>query len=183
MSNFDKKVDDFVENYEKGFDKHVPNAVNAVEKVASGVNRFAIGCITVIGNLFFIAFCLWGVYAAYNAWNLSNVGETTTGIVTSLDESSSAEGGCCVYSPIIEFEANGETYTFEGDNASYPPEYEVGEEVRVIYNPENPSNAQINKASERWLMPVILIPAMLIGSLIFTFAMIQAWRRNTDVLS
>jgi hypothetical protein len=182
MTNFDKKIDNAVEKYEKSFDKNVNKLANTAEKVASGVNRLYIGCATVLGNLFFMAFCLWGAYAAYNSYNLSKNGETTTGIVIELEESSSTEGGCCVYSPVIEFEANGQTYTFESDSASYPPEYEVGEEVRVIYNPENPNNAQINKASERWLMPVLLIPAMFFGMIIFTFAMIRAYRRNDDIM-
>lgn len=177
MSNFDKKLDDAVEKYEKGFDKNVGKLANTAEKVAGGLNRLYIGCATILGNLFFLAFCLWGAYVAYNSYNLGKNGETTTGIVIELEESES-DGSCCVYSPVIEFEANGQTYTFEGDSASYPPEYEVGEEVRVLYNPENPSNAQINKVSERWLMPVIVIPAMIITSIIFTFAMIGAWRRN-----
>jgi hypothetical protein len=178
MSNFDKKLDDAVEKYEKGFDKYVPKALGAVEKVAVGLNRLYIGCATVSGNLFFLAFCLWGAYAAYNSYNLGKNGEATTGIVTRMEESNTTEGGCCVYSPVIEFEANGQTYTFKGDSASNPPEYEVGEEMRVLYNPENPNNAQINKASERWLMPVIIIPAMIITSIIFTFSMIRAFRSN-----
>lgn len=178
MSNFGKKIDDAVEKYEKGFDKHVPKAVDAAEKVAGGLNRLYIGCATILGNLFFIAFCLWGAYVAYNSYNLGKNGETTTGIVIELEESNDADGGCCVYSPVIEFEANGQTYTFESDNASYPPAYEVGEEVKILYNTENPNNAQINKLSERWLMPIIVIPAMIITSLIFTFSMIRAFRRN-----
>ena len=181
MGDFEKKVDDFVEKYEKGFDKHVPKALDAVEKVASGANRVSIGCITVLGNLFFLGFCLWGLFAAYKSFNLSRDGETTTGIVTSLSESSTGEGGCCVYSPVIEFEANGQTYTFEGDNASYPPAYRVGEEVRVIYDPTDPNTALINKASERWLFPVIIIPAMFFGMIIFTFFMVRAFRSNHPV--
>lgn len=178
MSNFDKKVDDFVDKYEKGFDKHVPNAINKVEKVAGGLNRLYIGCITIFGNLFFLAFCLWGAYAAYNSYNLGKNGEETTGIVIALEESSNADNGCCVYSPIIEFTANGQTYTIEGDSASYPPEYEVGEEVQILYNPQNPNNAQINKLLERWLMPIIIIPTMIFAALIFTFVMIRSWRKN-----
>ena len=178
MSNFDNKVDDLVDKYEKGFDKYVPKAVDAVEKVAGGLNRLYIGCATVIGNLFFLAFCLWGMYAAYNSWNLTKNGEITTGIVSLMEESNTNEGGCCVYSPVIEFQVNGQTYTFEGDNATYPPTYEVGEEVRVIYDPADPSNALINKASERWLFPVIIIPAMFFGMIIFTFSMVRAFRRN-----
>ena len=183
MSNFDKKLDEAVDKYEKGFDKHVPKAVNAVEKVAGGLNRMYIGCGLVLGNLFFLAFCLWGAYVAYISWNLGRAGENATCIVTQMEESNSTESGCCVYSPVIEFEANGLTYSFEGDTASYPPEYKVGEEVRVLYNPENPNNAQINKASERWLMPVIVIPAMVLTSIIFTFFMVRAFRRNDDMMT
>jgi hypothetical protein len=182
MSNFDKKLDDAVEKYEKSVEKNVNKLANTAEKVASGVNRLYIGCATILGNLFFLAFCLWGAYAAYNSYNLGKNGETTTGIVIELEESTDSDNSCCVYSPVIEFDANGQTYTFESDNASYPPEYEVGEEVRVLYNPSNPNNAQINKASERWLMPVLVIPAMIIGSIIFTFAMVRAFRRNDDVM-
>ncbi len=178
MNNFDKKLDDAVEKYEKSFDKNVGKIANTAEKIGGGLNRLYIGCATILGNLFFLAFCLWGVYVAYNSYTLGKNGETTTGIVIELEESSSTEGGCCVYSPIIEFEANGQTYTFESDNASYPPAYEVGEEVKILYNTENPNNAQINKPFERWLMPVIVIPAMILTSIIFTFVMIGAWRRN-----
>ena len=183
MDDFDKKLDKFTENYEKGVDNLAPKLENTVEKVGRGLNRLYIGCAMIFANLFFMAFCLWGAYIAYNSWNLTKNGETTTGEVTRMEESQSSEGGCCVYSPVIEFEANGQTYTFEGDNASYPPEYKVGEEVRVLYNPADPSNAQIYKFSERWLAPMIMIPAMIFASLLTTFMMIRAWRSGEDVLS
>ncbi len=166
-----------MENYEKNVDK----AVNAVEKVAGVANRLYIGCIIIVANLFFAGFCLWGVYAGYVSWKLENEGETTTGTVVRLEESDSTEGGCCVYSPVIEFDASGQTYSFEGDNASYPPAYEVGEEVNVLYDPANPDTAQINKWTERWLLPIIIIPAMLITALILNFFMIRAFMRNEVV--
>jgi hypothetical protein len=178
MSNFDKKLDDAVENYEKSFDKNVGKIANTAEKVAGGLNRLYIGCATILGNLFFLAFCLWGAYAAYNSYNLGKNGETTTGIVIELEEGTDGDGNCCTYSPVIEFEANGQTYTFESSNASNPPEYQVGEKIRILYNPQKPNNAQINKVSERWLMPVLVIPAMFFGAIIFTFSMIRAWRKN-----
>lgn len=181
--DFDKKMDDLVNNYEKGVDKIAPKLENAVDKIGRGANKLYIGCVIIFANLFFMAFCLWGVYAAYNSWNLTKHGETTTGIVTRMEESESNEGGCCVYSPVIEFQVNGQTYSFDGDTASYPPEYEVGEEVRVLYNPADPNNAQINKFSERWLMPIILIPAMIFAALLVNFFMIRSWRRGEDLLS
>jgi len=163
--------------YEKGVDK----AVNAVEKVASGANRLYIGCATVLANLFFMAFCLWGVYAAYVSWQLETNGERTSGTVVRLNEQDDADGGCCTYVPVVEFEAGGRTYSFEGDTASDPPQYDVNENVPVLYDPSDPNTAQINKFSERWLMPIILIPAMIFASIILTFFMIRAWRRGSDI--
>lgn len=168
-----------MDNYEKSIDK----AFNAAEKVGKVGNRLYIGCAIVFSNLFLAAFCLWGVYAAYTSWQLETNGETTTGTVVDLDESSDGDGGCCVYSPVVEFTVKGRPYIFEGDNASDPPAYDVGEEVEVIYDPADPSNAQINKWSERWLMPVILIPAMLLTALILNFFMIRSFWRNEPISS
>ena len=165
-----------MDTYEKGVDK----AVNTVEKVAGAANRLQIGCSIIFANLFFAGFCLWGVYAGYISWTLEQNGETTVGRVTRLEESDSSDGGCCVYSPVIEFVANGQTYSFEGDNASYPPAYEVGEDVNIIYDPANPDTAQINKWTERWLFPIIIIPAMLITALVLNFFLIRSfWRNDT----
>lgn len=166
-----------MEQYERSVDK----AINAAVKVSSGVNKLTIGCSIIFANLFFAAFCLWGVYALFTAYKLETSGNTTTGTVIELEESSSNEGGCCVYSPVIEFQANGQTYTFEGDNASYPPAYQVGETVQVIYDPGDLNTAQINKWSERWLFPIIIIPAMLFASLLLTFFLVRSWRRNEAV--
>jgi len=166
-----------VDNYEKNVDK----AVNAVEKVAGAANRLYIGCATIFANLFFAGFCLWGVYAGYISWQLEQNGETTTGIVVQMEASSCSEGGCCVYSPVIEFVAGGQTFSFEGDTASDPPAYEVGEAVSILYDPADPDTAQINKWSERWLFPLIIIPAMILTALVVNFFMIRAFWRN-DVI-
>ena len=152
-----------------------------LDVVGTGVNRLQIGCWIIFGNLFLAAFCLWGVYAGYTSWGLQNEGVTTTGTVIRLEESNSSEGGCCVYSPVIEFNANGRAHSFEGDNASYPPAYEVGDVVNVIYDPSDPSRAQIDKWSERWLFPIIIIPAMIFTAAILNFFMIRAWRRGESI--
>lgn len=155
--------------------------MNAVDKVAGAANRLQLGCWIVFANLFFAAFCLWGAYAGYISWQLDQNGETTTGIVTRLEESSDSDGGCCVYSPVVEFEANGRTYSFEGGNASYPPAYDVGEKVSVLYDPADPNTVQINKWTERWLFPIIIIPAMIFAALLVNFFLIRAFWRNEDI--
>lgn len=149
-----------------------------LDAVGTGVNRLQIGCWTIFFNLFFAGFCLWGAYAAYTSWQLQSNGVITPGTVVRLNEQSDAEGGCCTYVPVIDFQVSGQVYTFEGDNASYPPAYEVGEEVQVRYDPSNPNTAQIDSFFERWIFPIIIIPAMFIAAIILNFYMIRAWRRG-----
>ena len=144
-------------------------------------NRLQIGCLTLFLNLLFGGFCLWGVYAASVSWRLETGGQTAPGIVTRMEESSDSEGGCCVYSPVIEFTAGGQTYSFEGDNASDPPQYRVGQRVNVRYDPTDPNTAQIDSFFERWLFPIIIIPAMLLAALIVNFFMIRAWWRGSSL--
>ena len=153
----------------------------SLDTVEKGANRLKIGCMTVLINLFFMAFCLWGAYAGYVSWKLQTNGEKTEGTVVRLNEQSDSEGGCCTYVPIVEFEAGGRAYSFEGGTASDPPAYRVGERVPVLYDPADPETAQIDKWSERWLFPILIIPAMLIAALVTTVVMFRAWRRGDDI--
>ncbi len=178
MDDFDKKMDNLADQYEKGVDKLAPKIEKTVEKVGRGLNRLYIGCATIVANLFFGAFCLWGAYAATVSWRLQTAGQTAVGTIIRLEESKTSEGYCCVYSPIVEFQANGQTYTFENENASDSADYDVGGEVRVLYDPSDPNTAQINTFSERWLFPIIIIPAMILAALLVNFFMIRAWRRG-----
>jgi hypothetical protein len=170
-----------MDNFEKNYEQTVDQVANAAEKTVGAVNRLWIGCITIFMNLFLAGFCLWGVYATYIGWQLQTRGETTAGTVVRLEESNSSEGGCCVYSPVVEFDVNGQTYSFEGANASYPPDYEAGEVIDVRYDPLDPYTAQIDSFYERWTFPIIIIPAMTITALILNFFMFRAFRRNEAV--
>jgi len=173
-NDFDENLDRAVENYEKKFDK----AANVLGKVGRGANRLYIGCMAVLTNLFFAAFCLWGAYAATISWKLQTAGEVTTGIVTRLEEGKTDDGACCVYSPVIEFDVNGQTYSFENKNASESSDYKIGNQVKVRYDPADPNTAQIDNVVERWLFPVIIIPAMIFAALLVNFFMIRAWKRG-----
>ncbi len=163
------------------YEKNVDKAAKKLESLASGANRVRNGCIAVLANLFFAAFCLWGVYAGYQSWQLGANGQTATAIVVRMDEQSDSEGGCCTYVPVMEYTVDGQTYTMRGNTASDPPQYRVGEEVPILYDPAAPDKAQINRWSERWLMPLILIPSMLIAALVVNFFMLRAIRRGEDI--
>jgi hypothetical protein len=181
-NNVEDNLDKALDRYEKNVEKVADKAGKVMDVVGRGANRLYIGCFTIFANLFFGAFCVWGVYAASVSLQLETSGESTTGTVTRLEESTTSEGYCCVYTPVVEFEANGLTYSFEDENASNSSDYQIGSQVRVLYDPDDPNTAQINQFSKRWLFPIIIIPAMILAALLVNFFMIRAWRRGEDVL-
>lgn len=174
MSDFEKNLDKAVENYEKTFDK----ASQVVDKASVGVSRLLTGCVTLVVNLFLAAFCLWGAYAAMVNVKLQTSGEVTTGRVVRLEETRTEDGSCCVYTPVIEFEAGGQTYSFENAEASDSSDFQIGTEVQVRYDPADPATAQIDNSLGRWLFPAIIIPAMLLTALIINITAIRYWKRG-----
>jgi hypothetical protein len=152
--------------------------MDKVEKGLSAMYWIRQGCIMLGVNLLLAGFFLWGVYAAFTAYRLETNGAVTEGVVIEMDESTT--DGSTTYSPIIEYQVNGQTYTFDGGISSNPPQYHVGERVSVRYDKADPSTAQIDKWSERWLMPVILIPAMCFTALLVNGFAFFAWRKGRD---
>lgn len=152
-------------------------ASSKVEKAAGALDKLYRGCGWLLVNLFVLGFLCWGLYQAFVGFRVESNGETTQGQVVGLDH---FEGGA--YSAVIEFEVNGQTYTFEDDTASNPPKYEIGETVTVRYDRANPNLAQIDSASPLWLFPtciVVFLIAALIGVNIWGW---RAWKRGEEMM-
>jgi len=63
-----------------------------------------------------------------------------------------------LYRPVVRFKTEtGRTIRFVASVASRPMPYQVGEQVAVIYNPDNPQEAQINRFLYLWFYVVMLI--------------------------
>lgn len=58
--------------------------------------------------------------------------------------------------PTIEYEYQGEVYQYYSTVQSNPPSYEMGEEVEVYVDTDDPDNVIINTISERWIAIIIL---------------------------
>jgi hypothetical protein len=77
------------------------------------------------------------------------------GVVVDQEESTSDDG--VVYSPIVTFTAHdGTEATFTDSFASYPALYKVGDEVKVLYDPQSFSNARIAASVRRYLGAIIV---------------------------
>lgn len=73
-----------------------------------------------------------------------------------------------IYHPIVKYTPEGGTeFEFKGHTGSNPPEHKVGDTVRVIYNPQNPSEAMIDSFLDLYRTP--LIPAGLGALLLLIF--------------
>ncbi len=126
-----------------------------------------------------VALTLW---FGWRGVRLAREGESTIGHVVDMEESSDGEGGCCVYSPIIEFTApNGRPVRFESSNASSPPAYRIGQEVEVLYNPNDPNDASINSFYELWLVPAILAPVDVMLFVVLNWVAIAKMRSGRPI--
>jgi hypothetical protein len=71
------------------------------------------------------------------------------------------------YAPVVRFRAeNGHDYQFTSPVSTYPPAYDVGENIEVLYEESDPNKASINSFFFLWG------GALIIGGLGFLFAAI-----------
>lgn len=85
------------------------------------------------------------------------------GRVTGFEEHRNIDSGSHTYSAYVEFMGpTGSPVTFRDPTATNPPGFEVGEEVPVKYDRNDPSKARIAKGARMNLFPAILIAAGLL---------------------
>lgn len=66
------------------------------------------------------------------------------------------EHGAGTYAPVFTFHDGQQTeHTVYSSMSSYPPSYQVGEQVGVLYDPHNPNNAEINSFFSKWGLSLI----------------------------
>lgn len=62
------------------------------------------------------------------------------------------------YYPVVRFKsAQGGDFIFTDDAGAYPPDFQVGDSIEVLYDPINPLDASINSWFSLWMGPVAFI--------------------------
>ncbi len=103
-------------------------------------NAMIVPLVLLTTSLVFMGIAGW---LFYQQKLLENRGMTAIGTVTRLVASTDSDG--TTYAPVFEFKTQGgRTFEIQSDSYSSPPAYEVGQRVTIIYDPEKPSNAQID---------------------------------------
>lgn len=131
--------------------------------------RFTALILGVIGSVFTVI----GVTTGVNTHSFVNSAITTQGTIVNFSRRLSTDSkkqSIYYYYPVIKFTAqNGEPTTFESNVGSNSPAYTQGQQVEVLYNPEQPKSAQINSWVELWIISVVfggVGPLLLLGGLI-----------------
>jgi hypothetical protein len=119
-----------------------------------------------------------GVWYGFTSWRFSSAGTEVPAVVIALDESYS--DGSTTYSPVFEYQFEGQTYTYESVNSSSPPTHDIGERTTLLVDPENPKSARENSFWELWLLPVIMCPiAGIVAVVAIALTLfIKPWKRK-----
>lgn len=57
-------------------------------------------------------------------------------------------------SPIAEYYVDGKRFTVESFISTAPPAHQIGDDVPILYRPDNPSKARFNTFTDLWFFPV-----------------------------
>ncbi|HEX5167615.1 MAG TPA: DUF3592 domain-containing protein [Cyclobacteriaceae bacterium] len=94
-----------------------------------------------------------------------------TGKVISLEPNNDSDG-TDTYAPVVSYFWKEEERTYRSTTYSYPPAYDIGEEVELFVNRDEPEKVYLNTFSDRWLTVAILAG---IGGFFLFFAMILSF--------
>lgn len=97
------------------------------------------------------------VYSFVTTWRFIGGAIAADGVVIALEERWSSADGDSAYFPRVAFETQDRRrFEFTGDTGSQPAAFDVGEPVRVLFDPAQPEMARIDSFFQLWLLPLIL---------------------------
>ncbi len=112
---------------------------------------------TAIFLLVGLAMLSGAVYSFVTTWRFIGGAIAADGVVIALEESWSSSDGDYTYHPRVAFETEDRRrFEFTGDTGSRPAAFDVGEPVRVLFDPAMPETARIDSFFQLWLLPLIL---------------------------
>jgi hypothetical protein len=136
-------------------------------KPSSGYVVFLLRSFLPIG----VAVFIFGVVMLVRTVQFVSKAERTTGTVVAVHEDTDSDG-TTVYYPDVEFNtAAGETIKFSSHSSSNASE---GDEVDVLYDPDNPHDARLAGLLDVWMIAVI---PLILGAVFIPVGW-YLWRRT-----
>ena len=103
-----------------------------------------------------IAIAAWLFYSNYT-FQQRAVPVKVTVLSYETHQSRNDDGGSTtMYRPTFQYEFRGKTYTYESNGSSSSPEFNEGESVDALLDPEDPTEILIQSFMEQWFAIVLL---------------------------
>uniref|UniRef100_A0A2P1CZ83 DUF3592 domain-containing protein n=1 Tax=Nostoc sp. FSN-E TaxID=2027337 RepID=A0A2P1CZ83_9NOSO len=99
-----------------------------------------------IGSIFLVV----GISVTLNTRSFVATSVSTQGTVIDFKRRSKA------YYPVVKFTpSSGDPTVFEANSGSSTPEFQKGQQVEVLYNPQQPNSAMIHSWLDLWFLPAM----------------------------
>jgi hypothetical protein len=103
-----------------------------------------------------LPFLLIGLSEAFKSLQLERSWISTRGTVVDNYWEAFAQGGAA-YVPVVDFETlDGQTVRITDGIGSIPPDYAVGTEVQVLYDPDDIRKARVVSWKRLWFAPTLI---------------------------
>ena len=148
--------------------------------VYDGFNIFKAFIIFILG---FICLCLCAMGIGYITMSVSSMKcteEVNAVVVENVKQEHSHtfedEEKHDTYTPVFVYKYNEKEYRIKGHIYTYPPEYEVGDEVVIKINPDDPEKLTDPKEKSHLLVG-ILMEAVVVGVVVYVLYSIRSNRK------
>lgn len=114
-----------------------------------------------VGRIFMTVGIIQAVVAAYLVFSHSRFERHAMAIKGTVVDyqsyvSTGSDGSTTMYTPVFEYRLNGKAYTHVDNSSSSFREFEVGEVVDILVDPENPEDVLVDSFMEKWFVPTLL---------------------------
>ena len=127
-----------------------PAALEAAVRNQEKATRFALPVLLVAG----VGLLLLGGHLHRRTEAFLAKAVRSHGVVVSLARQHSSRSD--TFAPVVEFEQGGRTYRFTDSISSRPAMYATGDSVGVLYDPDNPANARIDRGRWNRIVPILI---------------------------
>ena len=136
-----------------------PGRVVAAIEAHRKANRFAVPTLLVLGiGLMLLSYHFYGRTETF-----LQTAQRAPGRVVGLRVTDSSDGETTYAAVVTYTDDRGRDFTFEDSLSSTPPMYAVGQDVNVLYNPEHPDKAGIDRGIwNYWLTALLGVPGGLL---------------------
>lgn len=129
------------------------------------------------GGLFIIGLALFmfgiGLFLSSRKFITNGIKTQATVIENIPTQSRDQSGNAIMYTPLLEYEANGKKMNYTPNTRSNPPAYNIGEKVLIVYSPKNAFHVRMVSFWGIYLGSNILLamglPMILLGGGYFLF--------------